>query len=84
MLNGRFTPSGNNLQQEWEPVRFLLREWKQLVIDRGILIRKATIAEEEVRLLVSPIRYKSSVLIGLHNLMIIIIWVIKGKIELIN
>uniref|UniRef100_A0A8W8JJX2 Uncharacterized protein n=1 Tax=Magallana gigas TaxID=29159 RepID=A0A8W8JJX2_MAGGI len=54
LLNGGVKPSGNNLQQESEPVRLLLREWRQLVAERGILVRKAVIAGEEVRQLVLP------------------------------
>nr|XP_034334873.1 uncharacterized protein LOC117692026 [Crassostrea gigas] len=67
LLNGGVKPSGNNLQQESEPVRLLLREWRQLVAERGILVRKAVIAGEEVRQLVLPGKYRSSVLIGLHD-----------------
>lgn len=67
LLNGGVKPSGNNLQQESEPVRLLLREWRQLVVERGILVRKAVIAGEEVRQLVLPGKYRSSVLIGLHD-----------------
>uniref|UniRef100_A0A8W8KH11 SMB domain-containing protein n=1 Tax=Magallana gigas TaxID=29159 RepID=A0A8W8KH11_MAGGI len=54
LLNGGVKPSGNNMQQESELVRLLLREWRQLVVERGILVRKAVIAGEEVRQLVLP------------------------------
>ena len=66
-VSRREKPSGKDLQQESDTVRSILREWKQLIIDRDVLYRETTVNGEQVRQLVLPSKYKPVVLSGLHD-----------------
>ena len=67
LLHSGFRPRGRNLGKELPPVQKLLREWKRLSLQDGILYRTTVQNGEAVKQLVLPESFRETALKGIHD-----------------